>query len=475
MHQSKTFLFPFSLKFFIAYFFVIMQCIAKILQPKATNLIIDNGLSRHNSHALYHYIFFFLFIFFLGEICRIMQTILFVNISENLVLNLRSELYNAITRMPLINIKKKESGDIVSRITGELTSVSSFYTQIIPNMVTNILVLFFGILMMGSINKLCTFITLFTLPLIYASSKYFTPKIKTLTKEGAEINSTFISAVEQVINNILVIKNRFNYNYIDFIFKKSANQIKMNKYEITKYSIFVSVLLTLAAFIPNIFIMVWGGNMVLSGKMTIGSLIALNSYAGYLISPIVFFSQSAVSYQQNNVFVSRFNEIISEYYSQEDSNHEKEKITNFKNLSFVNVSFTYDSKTVINKLSFTIKCGDIVQIVGRNGSGKTTLINLLSGLLNPDSGHIIINNKSVDQVDISKIFCIVPQEICLFSDTIENNILLGQADLKQNLIATANELGFNDILSLKTSKTDSKGGNLSGGQAQKINILRALI
>lgn len=474
--QLKMFLMPFAGKFIIAYILVMAQCIAKILQPKTTNLIIDKALSGRDLGALYRYVFAFLLIFLLGELCRIVQTMLFVNISENMTLSLRRKFYKAITRMSIVDVRKRVSGDIVSRMIGELSSITTFYTQTIPNIIINILVLVFGIMMMGGINKLCTFITVTVLPLIYITAKYFTPQIKHLTKEGAEINAQFVSLIEQIVNNIVIIKHRYDYSYIDSGFEFSSNKIKNNKYDITKYSLTVSTLLTLIAFIPNSFIMIWGGHMVLSERMTIGTLIALNSYAGYLISPVIFFAQSAISYHQNNVFTSRYDEIIREYLVHDEITSSKEKIVNFRNLSFHNVSFSYGDKLIVNKLNFEVNPGDVVQIYGRNGTGKTTVINLITGLLKPGNGTIAINNKSIDQLNLDGLICVVPQESYLFDDTIENNILLGRDSLKDKFIVVAKELAFDEILYEKILKTgiNSNRNNISGGQAQKINILRAL-
>lgn len=136
-------------------------------------------------------------------------------------------------------------------------------------------------------------------------------------------------------------------------------------------------------------------------------------------------------------------------------------------------------KPLIENLSFEIKAGENIQIIGKNGAGKTTLINLITGILKPISGEILVNNQNINLLNLKKILCVVTQENHFFEDTVENNILLERNELKENIISVASELNYLDIINSYDlnleSKINSHGNNISGGQAQKINILRALV
>lgn len=478
--RIKQFVLPFKLKFFGAYILIALQCIAKLYSPKITNLIIDKALSESNVKELYHYIFLLCIAFAISELCRVFQMAFLVNIGENMTINLRCNLYKAITGASVQDVREKETGDIISRIVNEIPSVSEFYTRVIPSLFTNIFVLFVGIIMMCILDYRCTMVTILILPAIYFATKYFSPQIKNITKQGAELNAQFISLAEQIINNLIIIKHNHVYGYSDRCFEMKVNDIKKNKYDLTKYNIIMSTVLTIITFIPNVFIMVWGGKMVLNSNMTIGTLVALNSYVGFLISPVVYFAQSAISFQQNEVIIKRYEEIVFKYdtYKKDNLVGTKE-IKEFDNLIFCNVKFNYGNKTLLENLNFEIKAGEIVQIIGRNGTGKTTLINLLTGLLKPISGEILINNQNISLLNLEKIICVVTQENHFFEDTVENNILLDRIDLKENILPVASELDYLDIISSDTlnlkSKLNSKGNNISGGQAQKINIMRSLI
>lgn len=311
-------------------------------------------------------------------------------------------------------------------------------------------------------------------------TKFFSPQIKNITKHGTELNAQFTALAEQIINNLIIIKHNYAYNYTDKRFRIRTNDIKKNNYNLTKYNILMTTTLSIITFVPNIIIMIWGGGMVLSNNMTIGTLVALNSYVGYLISPVVYFAQSVISFQQNEVIIKRYEEIIFKYDTyKKNSLMETEEIKRFDFLIFNNVEFNYGNKSLIESLSFEIRAGENVQIVGKNGTGKTTLINLIVGILKPISGEILINNQNINSLNLKNIICVVTQENHFFEDTVENNILLDRIQLKDNIISVASELNYLDIINSDTlnleSKVNSQGNNISGGQAQKINIMRALI
>lgn len=478
LKRIKQFVLPFKVHFLCAYILIIFQCITKLYSPKITNFIIDEALSKSNINALYYYILLLCITFTVSQLCQILQTIILVNIGENMTIRLRHNLYEAITRASIKEAREKETGDIINRIVNEIPKISEFYTSALPGLFTNSFVLFIGIFLMWSLDYRCTIVTILILPAIYLVTKFFLPQIKNITKQGTELNAQFTALVEQIMNNLIIIKQNHVYNYSDKRFVTKVNSIKINKYNLTKYNMIMSITLTIITFIPNIFIMIWGGRMVLNNNMTIGTLVALNSYVGYLISPVVYFAQSVISFHQNEIVIKRYEEIISKYDKNSSLIGMKE-IETFDTLIFHNVRFNYGNKSLIENLSFEIKAGENVQIIGKNGAGKTTLLNLITGILKPISGEILINNQNINSLNLKKIICVVTQENHFFEDTVENNILLERNELKENIISVASELNYLDIISSDAlnleSRINSHGNNISGGQAQKINILRALV
>lgn len=158
---------PFKVQFCFAYMLIVLQCITKLYNPKITNLIIDKALYKNNMIALYQYTFLLCITFAVSELCRIFQMIFLVNIGENMTLKLRNNLYEAITRTSIQNVRETENGDIISRIVNEIPKISEFYTRIIPSLFTNIFVLLVGIVMMWNLDYKCTIVTVLILPTIF--------------------------------------------------------------------------------------------------------------------------------------------------------------------------------------------------------------------------------------------------------------------------------------------------------------------
>ncbi|WP_349670651.1 ABC transporter ATP-binding protein [Lacrimispora sp.] len=474
--RVKQFVLPFLGEFICAYIFIIIFCLTTLLKPKITNFILDNAIGRRNIENLQKYILLFCMIFIISELCRICQSIMLLIIGENMTLSLRKKIYIAATRNSLVDIRKVESGDIINRIVNEIPQIADYYTKTIPNFMTNIIALFTGIFMMLNLDLYSTIVTIIFLPLIYIVTKCFSPKIKKISKESTEKNAKFMSILEQILNNITIIKHNYDYSYIDKHAFGNMQDIKKNKYRLAKMNFIMTVLLTIITFIPNVFILLWGGIRCIEGKITIGTLVALNSYVGYLISPVIFFAQSAIGFQQNEIVVCRYENIIDSYHEEKKN---KKKVTDFNSICFSHVDFGYEMNTMLQDLNFVINKGDIVQIVGRNGVGKTTIVNLLCGLIRPVKGEVCINDLSLVEIDLEGLISVVTQDYHFFDDSIKNNILLGKNFPDQKIKILAQELNFDDIINTEKLNLGSiimgKGGNISGGQAQKINILRALV
>ncbi|MEM0374606.1 MAG: ABC transporter ATP-binding protein, partial [Sulfolobales archaeon] len=253
------------------------------------------------------------------------------------------------------------------------------------------------------------------------------------------------------------------------------------KYKNLYLNLHSNFILSILYFLPNVILLSYGGYLVVGGQLTIGSLVALSTYLQKLYSPIRELSNINFEIQKSLVSYNRYYELInvndnakkdqSKYYELKDS------------ICLESVNFSYSGKkNIFCDLSYRIKLGSTVQISGCNGKGKTTLLDLMAGLLRPCSGNVFIDNipiKNIDNQSLKKLLGIVPQNVYLFNDTIKNNIILDKEISDTEILELSNKLGYNDV----TNSTETNlytmvsniGNNLSGGQKQKIAILRAII
>ena len=474
---------PFKALFLCGYVLNGVQCIARLSGPKLTNYMIDNALLKQNAGALYKSVLLFCLLFAISEISRMLQTSLFVHVQESMTVWLRKNMEKAITRCGIYELRKIETGDLIHRMAVEIPRISAFYTKELPAFFTNAFILFFGIVMMWKLNARCTIAAGIILSALYFAVRYFLPQIQHITQQRTEQSAHFTAIVEEILEHGIILKLNQAYQYGDARFEKAAENLQLETEKLAKHQLIMSAVLTLITLFPNLFLYLWGGKLVLARQMTVGTLIALNAYVGYLISSVVYFAQSFVRFQQSEVGMKRYEEILSLCGNNEAIDERRDAIKavkNFRTLSFQHVSFRYKERLALEDVSFEIEAGQRVWITGENGAGKTTLAYLMAGLLKPDGGKILFNGKDMQEVgfySFNPMICMVTQENHLFEDTAVKNILLGRNELKDKLPCLFSEwdaLGFFDG-SFPKRKINSKGTDISGGQAKKINILRALL
>ena len=242
-----------------------------------------------------------------------------------------------------------------------------------------------------------------------------------------------------------------------------------------------SLVVGLIGGLAPIVIIGYGGYEIINDRLTIGSLIAFNSFVGYLFGPTNRLVNVNVQIQKALVALDRTNELFTLPEQECAQNFKLKKISNLK---LKNLSFSYnDNKKVIENLNFTINSSEKIGIVGSSGSGKTTLLRIIAGLYEIGEGDFIINDQKLNSSEIvalRKYIAVVEQEPALFDDTIYNNIKFGKADAKKEeillAVRQAHVAEFVDKLPEKyETLVGNKGSSLSVGQKQRLAIARVLL
>jgi ATP-binding cassette subfamily B protein len=236
--------------------------------------------------------------------------------------------------------------------------------------------------------------------------------------------------------------------------------------------------------ISNILVVFIGGNQYINGEIELGVLAEFIIYINMLTWPVATVGWVTSIIQQAEASQKRINEFLAQDPEIKDSDGTKLKLVNY-NIEFKDVNLIYDDTNIhaLKNLSFKINKGKTLAIMGPTGSGKSTLLQLLSKTYLPSSGKVLIGNNLMDkylQRDIKNIIGVVPQQPFLFSDTIANNIKLGNQNATKNKIQIAAKQAsvHEDIISFPNGYNTilgERGINLSGGQKQRISIARALI
>jgi ATP-binding cassette, subfamily B, multidrug efflux pump len=418
-----------------------------------------------------------------GALMFLMRQTLIV-MSRHIEYEQKNELYRHYQALTPSFYKRNNTGDLMSRISEDVSRVR-MYTGPAIMYLTNLVAMFaLVIYAMFSINAYLTCWVLLPLPIL----SYSIFKVSKIVNEKSEVIQGILSGLtskaQESYSGIRVIQGYARDEHIQEEFAAMADEYRDESLKLAKVEAFFSPLMLLLVGLSTVLALYIGGNEVARGRFTPGNIAEFVIYINMLTWPVAslgwavsLVQRAAASQKRINQFLDTRPEII--YPS------EQMALGAIEHICFDHVSFTYPDTGIkaLQNVSFDIRTGERVAVVGRTGSGKSTLAELLLRNYDPESGNIYINGKNLKETDLPQLreqTGYVPQEVFLFSDTVSNNIKFGKASANvQEVEAYAKTASvYEDIIALpKQFETvvGERGVMLSGGQKQRISIARALI
>lgn len=410
------------------------------------------------------------------------QTI--INVSRYVEFDLKNEIYDQYQKLSLNFYKVNQTGDLMNRISEDVSKVRMYVGPAFMYSINTITLLVIVIIYMYKQSPILTFYTLSPLPFlsitIYKLSKLINKKSIVVQEKLSELSSF----TQESFSGITLIKSYSieNKNYEDF--NSLSEKCKQSQISLVKLQALFFPLMILLIGLSNLFVIYIGGIQYFEGNLEgIGTIAEFIIYVNMLTWPVASLGWISSIIQQAEASQKRINEFLKEKSEIVNQNDTK---FNFNNeIEFKNVGFTYKDTGInaLNNINFKLKKGDKLGIIGKTGSGKSTLLNLIVRLYNLDDGEIKVDTKNINSIDIQSLrshIGYVPQDVFLFSDTIENNIKFGSINSTDKEIINVCKIAdiHNNIEGFENKyKTllGERGVNLSGGQKQRISIARALI
>lgn len=412
------------------------------------------------------------------------QTIIVM--SRQIEYDLKNEIFAQYLRLSYSFYKKQRTGDLMNRISEDVTRVRMYLGPAIMYTINLIVLFVLVIATMVNVNAKLTLYVLLPLPILAVSIYYVSNLINAKSEAMQRQLSKLSNITQETFSGIRVVKAYIRQTAVYQLFNTEAEQYKYNALDVVKVNALFMPLMTMLVGISTIITVFIGGQLAIEGQVSAGNIAEFVIYVNLLTWPVAsvgwvtsLVQQAAASQKRINEFLSHQPEIVN------SSSAGKEEIKGA--IEFKNVSFTYPDSGVkaLNDISFSIQPNQSLAIIGRTGSGKSTIANLICRLFEVDSGEILIDGKSIKEVDLYRLresIGYVPQEVFLFSDTIKNNIAFGykQGEASQDLVqqAAQNAVIHSNISEFPNSyatKVGERGITLSGGQKQRISIARALI
>ncbi|MEX2477580.1 MAG: ABC transporter ATP-binding protein [Gracilimonas sp.] len=404
--------------------------------------------------------------------------------SRKVEFDIRNDIVKKLMNLPQRYFAENSSGETYVRATEDVGKVRDYYGPVIMYSINTVTRAGFVLTMMFWVNPELTLWALIPLPFISFFAYWITGFIHRHSTIIQEQYSTMAGRAKETFSTIRLIKA---YNRIDHeqqLFENESEDYRKKKLRLDMIeSLFHPALNFLIGL--SLLIVVWkGGEMVIEGVISVGNIAEFLIYVAYLTWPVAALGYTTNRFQRSLASWNRIEELMNEPIEIKDSDDQIDEEVE-GHLEFRNVGFKYPGtdEMVLKDVSFEIKPGENIAIVGRTGSGKSTLVQLIPRLFDPVKGQILLDGKNLKNWSLSRIrdtIGFVPQETFLFSDTIGDNIAFGVEGASDELIEEAAEKAQvkENILDFeKKFKTilGERGITLSGGQKQRTAIARALI
>lgn len=472
---------PYLFKEFIWLLISFMHIMLTLATPYIIKQIIDVSIMNKDLHSLYINIVLYIGVLILSQIVVVIRTLISSYIGERLLYDFRMDLYRNISQKSILFFNDKEVGEITSRVLYELPNIVSLVAGTPIRIITQVSTFIVTLGVMLSINWIITLSVIIVIPFIYLLFKIYNPKFQKidtlLMEQQAKINNT----IQENIINTKIIKYLQRFKYGEYRFSTALHKAIKLRFEYLHLNIKNSNYMAIIYNFPTVVLYSIGGYLVIKGQLSLGSMVAMLSYIANLFSPVTDLVNLNIDLQNSLATLDRYNELILESNENNSGSFALKYIK--RGVKIENMTFSYPGKAeLFSKVNLTIPLSKVLYLSGSNGTGKSTFIDLMCGILKPDSGCVKYDDIEINNIrksSLKGLIGIVPQSVYLFNDTVRNNIKLGRNIKDEDIIKLSNELGFNDVVSDEKVNLDTivsnYGNNLSGGQRQKISILRALI
>ncbi|UMV49931.1 ABC transporter ATP-binding protein/permease [Paenibacillus macerans] len=402
--------------------------------------------------------------------------------SQNMLYRVRIYLYNKIQEQDMHYYDHNRTGDLMTKMTGDLDMVRHSMAWIIKTIIESLTIFVAAVVYFFTIDAVLTWWLLILSPPIFIVAYMFAKRVRPMYVDLRERLSQLNTTTQENISGNRVVKAFARENYeIEKFTEKNVNFSKANKAAALVWLDYFPYLETFAqAF--NVILMIAGGLFVMNGRITFGEYSAFAALVWAVSNPM---RNIGIIINDIQRFFASLTKIVEIYYAKPQivNGHNAEEPRRYEGrIEFEHVSFKYDNALVLDDVSFTVEPGETVAIMGSTGSGKTTLVNLIPRFYDATEGRVLVDGADVRQLELDELrgnIGVATQDVLLFSDTIDGNIAFGDPDLpEEETMEYARLAAAHDFIVKMPEGYDTivgeRGVGLSGGQKQRIALARAM-
>ena len=474
---------PYIDKFYLLVFLTIAMAVLAPLRPYFVQITVDEYIMMGDTEGLTKMILILVGLAATQAFIIFSHTYLSGWLGQYIIRDIRINLYNHILRLRLKFFDKTAIGRLVTRTVSDIETLSQVFTNGLAAIIGDVLQLVFILGFMLAINWRLTLVSLSTFPILIIATYIFKERIKVAFNQVRTAVSNLNTFVQERITGMNIVQI-FNSEKIEQEKFKKINKehLDANIRTVMYYSVYFPVAEVIGA--TGIGLLIWfGGRSVLHEVAEVGDLIAFIMYINLFFRPIRMIADRFNTLQLGIVSSDRIlNLLDSKEHIQNKGTYKTDKITG--DIKFENVWFAYNEpEYVLKDISFEVKNGETVALVGATGAGKSSSINLLSRFYEIQKGKITLQGVDIHDFDLENLrshIGVVLQDVFLFSDTIYNNITLGNPDItEEQVMDAARKVGADKFIEKLPGKLNynvmERGATLSVGQRQLISFVRVMV
>lgn len=459
-----------------------VQIIA-LVTPLIFQVVIDKVLTHRTLSTLDVMVLALLGVSIFEVVLGAMRHYLLSHTTNRVDVELGAKLFKHLLHLPLSYFESRRSGDTVARVR-ELENARNFLTG---QALTSWLDLLFAIVYLAVMlyySVTLTLVVILALPIFFGASALITPLLRKKLEDKFALGAENQAYLVETVTSMETLKSHAVEPQWQREWERRMAAYVHTAFEGGHMGNATNQFINLASKVLTVVLLWLGARLVIDGELTVGGLIAFNMLSGRVNAPILKLSSLWQDFTQMKVSIKRLADIMDASPEPAFQPHRSTPPAIQGRVTFEHVSFRYSPKApeVLTDLSFDVRPGEVIGLVGVSGAGKTTLTRLIQRLYSPDSGRILIDGMDLNLVDaawLRRQIGVVGQDTLLFNRTVRENIALADPSLKMDAVIEAAKLaGAHDFIAQLPEGYDTvigeRGGKLSGGQRARVAIARAL-
>jgi len=455
----------------------------QLLSPLAETLSSTRGMDTGRA-TLFVFSFTLVILALLEGGMSYMQRYLLTIISQRAGFDMRDDMYNSLLEQSFSFYDQQRTGQLMARATGDINMLGRFFNMAFRMAISNILILATVVYSMSSLSTELTIIAMVTIPFLLFTTSSFSKRVRPMWTAVREQNGVLTSVLQENLSGLRVVRGFSREEYEEEKFGEEVQKFFDINVTMARVRAFFMPLASLISSVGIVIIIWYGGRQVITGALTLGTVLAFYFYMSRLMGPVRMLGFMTSMFVRAQAAAERVFEIVDAEIDVHDKDDALEFMTVEGHLVFEDVWFSYDGENMVLKdIDLDVKPGQTIAILGATGSGKSSIINLIPRFYDVSKGSIKLDGLDIRDITIKNLrshIGIVRQDPYIFSTTLKENIAYGveSANMK-GIEEAARQAKIHEFIAALPEGYDTKVGErgvtLSGGQKQRVAIARALL